>query len=294
MHPLARYLVFAAFAFSFTSFAWGQAWPVKPMRFVVNFPPGSAPDVVSRIGSQPLGEALGQSIVVENRVGAAGNIGVEAVAKSVPDGYTLLISPGGPIVINPHLYKLSVDVAKDLNPIAPMVHNVIFLVVRSKLPVHNVADLIAYVRANPGKVNFGSPGAGSTLHISAEMMLRAARIQATHIPYKGVAQVLTDLIGGQIDFAFDAGAAVPLIKAGKLRLLAVTSSKRSPIFGESPTMAEAGLDVNTSTMTGVYAPSGTPQGIITRLNREIGRIMQTPEARAALAAIATAAAPASP
>jgi tripartite-type tricarboxylate transporter receptor subunit TctC len=298
MHPLVRCLIAAAFALvlgsAFAPPAWAQAWPFKPIRMIVNFPPGSGPDVITRIYSGRLGEALGQTVVVENRAGAAGNIGLEAVARSAPDGYTLLNSPGGPIIINPHLYKLGVDVAKDLEPVAPTARTSMFLVVRPGFPVNNVAELIAYVRANPGKINYGSPGGGSMPHISAEMLSRAAKIQLTHVPYKGSAQVLTDLLGDQLNFTFDPGVAVPHIKAGKLRLLAVTSGARSPIFPDAPTMAEAGLDVNTSTLSGVYAPAGTPREIIARLNREISRIMQTAEAHAALAAIATEGFTASP
>ena len=292
MHPLVRCLIAAAFALAPPASA--QAWPVKPIRLIVNFPPGGGPDVIARSYAPQLGEALGQTVVVENRAGAAGNIGLEVVAKSAPDGYTLLNSPGGPIIVNPSLYKLSVDVARDLEPVAPTARTSMFLVVRPSLPVHSVAELIAHARANPGKINFGSPGSGSMPHISAEMMLRAAKIQATHVPYKGSAQVLTDLLGDQINFTFDPGVAVPHIKAGKLRLLAVTSGARSPIFPDAPTMAEAGMDVNTSTLSGVYAPAGTPREIVNRLNREISRIMQTTEALAGLAAIATEAVTASP
>ena len=294
MPLLARCLITAAFVFAFAPLAWGQAWPVKPIRLIVNFPPGSGPDVITRIYSGRLGEALGQAVVVENRAGAAGNIGLEAVAKSAPDGYTLLNSPGGPIIINPHLYKLGIDVARDLEPVAPTARTSMFLVVRPSLPASSVAELIAYIRANPGKINYGSPGSGSMPHISAEMFSRAAKIQFTHVPYKGSAQVLTDLLGDQLNFTFDPGVAVPHIKAGKLRLLAVTSGARSPIFPNTPTMAEAGMDVNTSTLSGVYAPAGTPREIIARLNREISRIMQTAEAHAALAVIATEGVTASP
>ncbi len=294
MHLLARCLLAAACALAIVPLARAQAWPVKPIRLIVNFPPGSGPDVIARIYAPRLGDALGQPVIVENRAGAAGNIGLEAVAKSAPDGYTLLSAPGGPIIINPHLYKLGVDVAKELEPVVPIARTSMLLVVRPGLPVHSLADLISHIGANPGKVSYGSPGGGSMPHISAEMMMRAAKIHATHVPYKGSAQVLTDLLGGQIDFTFDPGVAVPQIRAGKLRLLAVTSAARSPIFPDTPTMAEAGMDVNTSTLSGVYAPAGTPREIITRLNREIGRIMQTAEARAGLAAIATEMVTASP
>ena len=212
--------------------------------------------------------------MIENRGGAGGNIGLEVVAKSAPDGYTLLASSGSPIVVGPHLYKLGVDVARDLVPIAPLARILTLLVVRPGLPVRSVAELIAYARANPGKLNYGSVGSGSTLHIHAESMLRATKLQATHVPYKGAAQMVTALLSDQVDFAFDSGLTIQHIKADKLRLLAVAGATRSPIFPDTPTMAESGTEVNDA-LFGVYAPTGTPREIVTRLNREIGRIMQT-------------------
>jgi tripartite-type tricarboxylate transporter receptor subunit TctC len=280
---LARCLIAAAFAITFTPLGWAQAWPVKPLRLVVNFPPGGTTDLMARALAPRLGEALGQSIVIENRGGAGGNIGLEIVAKSAPDGYTLLISSGSPITVGPHLYKLGVDVARDLAPVAPTARTPILVVVRPGLPVSNVAELVAYARANPGKLNFGSAGSGTTLHIHAERLLRAEKIQATHVPYKGVAQMIVALLSDQVDFAFDSGLTIQHIKSGKLRLLAVLSVVRSPMFPDTPTLAESGTDVDPEPLFGVYAPGGTPREIVTRLNGEIGRIMQTAEVRAALA-----------
>jgi tripartite-type tricarboxylate transporter receptor subunit TctC len=281
MHMLARYLIAAAFAFAFAPLAWAQAWPVKPIRLVVNYPAGGTSDLMARAFAPQLAETLGQPVVIENRGGAAGNIGLEVVAKAAPDGYTLLATSGSPIVVGPHLYKLGVDVARDLVPITPLARILTVLVVRPGLPVRSVADLIAYARANPGKLNYGSVGSGSTLHIHAEKMLRAAKLQATHVPYKGAAQLVTALLSDQVDFAFDSGLTIQHIKAGKLRLLAVASATRSPIFPDTPTMAESGLEVNDA-LFGVYAPTGTPREIVARLNREVGRIMRTPEVRASL------------
>ena len=223
---------------------------------------------------------------MENRVGAAGNIGMEAVAKAAPDGYTLLHSSDGPILINPHLFKLNIDVAKDLDPIGPTGRTAIFFVVRPGLPVKTLADFVTYARANPGKLNYGSAGTGTVQHVAAEMLKRAAKIEVVHVPYKGSQQVLVDLIGGQIDFTFDLGGAIPHIKTDKVRLLAVPSAARSPLFPDTPTMAEAGTNVELTWLSGVYAPAGTPREIVTRLNREIGRIMQTPDARKMLASMA--------
>jgi tripartite-type tricarboxylate transporter receptor subunit TctC len=276
MHMLARYLIAAAFAFAFAPLAWAQAWPVKPIRLVVNYPAGGTSDLMARAFAPQLAETLGQPVVIENRGGAAGNIGLEVVAKAAPDGYTLLATSGSPIVVGPHLYKLGVDVARDLVPITPLARILTVLVVRPGLPVRSVADLIAYARANPGKLNYGSVGSGSTLHIHAEKMLRAAKLQATHVPYKGAAQLVTALLSDQVDFAFDSGLTIQHIKAGKLRLLAVASATRSPIFPDTPTMAESGLEVNDA-LFGVYAPTGTPREIVARLNREIVAILAMPD-----------------
>jgi tripartite-type tricarboxylate transporter receptor subunit TctC len=294
MNPLVRCLVAVALVFLFAPLAGAQAWPAKPIRLIVSFPPGSGPDAIARIYAPRLGEALGQAVVIENRAGAAGNIGLDLVAKSAADGYTLLNAPGSLIVINPHVYKLGVDVAKDLDPVAPTVRNLQFVLVRPGLPAHSLSELIAYGRSNPGKLNFGSPGSGSALHIGAVMLLRAAKIQATHVPYKGSPQVLADLIGERIDFMFDPGVAVPQIKAGKVRLLAVANLTRSQIFPDIPTTAEAGMDVNMGIVSGVFAPAGIPRDIAAHLNRELGRVLQIAELRAALAAIACDVVTASP
>lgn len=284
MRLLARGLIVAAAVFAASGHA--QTWPVKPVRLVVNVPPGSSVDVVARIYVAHLSDALGQPVVIEYRAGAGGSIGIETVAKSAPDGYTLLNSAGSMMILVPHLYKLSFDIGKDLDAVVPTARPAVFLIVRSGLPIRSVADLIAYARANPEKLNFGSPGVGTGLHIASEMLLSSAKVRATHVSYKGAAQVLADLLGGQIDYTFDPGPAIPHIKSGRVRLLAVANAGRSSIFPEAPTMAEAGLDVDVGFQHGVFAPAGTPREIVMRLNREIGRIMMTTEARVALMAIA--------
>jgi tripartite-type tricarboxylate transporter receptor subunit TctC len=294
MHPLVRCLIAAAAAFAFASLAWAQAWPVKPIRLVVGFPPGGATDLVARAFAPRLGEALGQSIVIDNRPGAGGNIGLEMVAKSAPDGYTLLKAAAGAIVIGPHLYKLSVDVARDLVPVAPTMLTTLLLVVRPGLPARSVAELITYARANPGKLSYGSSGIGSGLHIAGEMLVRQAKIQATHVPYKGAVMAINDMLGERLDFMFDTAPVVPYIKADRLRLLAVARTTRSPMFPDTPTLVEVGMDVTVEFVQGVFAPGGTPRAIVSRLNREMDRIMQSAELRTMLAGIGAEPVTASP
>jgi tripartite-type tricarboxylate transporter receptor subunit TctC len=272
-----------------------SVWPAKPIRMIVNFAAGGSTDIIARSMSTKLSETLGQQVVVDNRVGVGGNIGLEAVARAPADGYTLLHSSDGTILINPFLYKMAVDVARDLDPVAPTAKAAIFFVVRPGLPAKNLAEFVSYARANPGKLNYGSAGNGTLQHVAAEMMMRAANIQVTHVPYKGSQQALVDLLGGQIDFTFDLGGAIPHIRSDKVRLLAVPGPVRSPIFPDTPTMAEAGTNVDITWMSGVYAPAGTPRDIVSRLNREIGRIMHTSDTRAMLTSMAAeAVAPMSP
>ena len=278
-------VLFAALAAAAS--AQAQQWPSKPIRVVVNFPPGGAADQIARSVAPPVGEALGQPLVVENRPGAGGNIGAEAVAKSPPDGYTLLMSSGGTFSINPHLYtKLSFDPLKDLEPVAAAARILVFLVVKPDLPAKSVAELIALARANPGKLSYGSPGSGSSPHIAMAMFARTAGIQVTHVPYKGGAPALTDLLGGQLDFMFDPGIGLGQVRAGKLRLLAVGSPKRSALFPDVPTVAETGMvGFDADSWFGFYAPAGLAGDIATRLNRELNRALQTQPVRDRIVAI---------
>ncbi len=276
--PAAAVLFAAAFAFAPLHPAQAQAWPTKPVRIIVNTSSGTGVDLLTRAFAPRLAATFGQPFVVENRVGAAGNIGLEAVTRSAPDGYTLLHAPGGPLVIGVHLYKLSFDVVNDLVPIVPTWHTPLSLVIRPGLPLRSVAELIAYARANPGKLNYGSSGSGSAVHLAAVMMAHAAKVQITHVPYKGVPQALLALLSGEIDFYFDPGPANQYIKSGKVLLLAVAAAAaRSPFFPDTPTMAEAGTAVDMDIATGMFARAGTPREIVTQLNREVARILKTAE-----------------
>jgi tripartite-type tricarboxylate transporter receptor subunit TctC len=272
--------------------AQSQAWPTKSIRMVVNFAAGGSTDVIARSMAQKLAAALGQPVVVDNRVGAAGNIGLDVVARAAPDGYTLLHSSDGPILINPHIFKMETDVAKDLLPIAPTAGAALFVIARPGIPSRTMAEFLAYARANPGKLNYGSAGSGTLQHVAIEMMMDAAGFRAVHVPYKGSQAVLVDLLGGQVDFTVDLGAAIPHLKSGKLRLLAVPSKTRSALFPDAPTLIESGVNVDLVWISGVYAPAGTPQPVVARLNKEIARIMQSPDAKAQLDAMAAEVVPA--
>lgn len=299
MTTISRRKLIAAAALplaSGSSAAFAQAYPSKPVRVIVSFPPGGAADQIARAVSQPLQDALGQPVVVENRAGANGNIAGEAVARSPADGYTLLMSSGGTVSINPHLYpKMPFDPAKDLVPVAAAARVLVFLEVHPKVPVNNAREFIAYLKANPGRLSFGSPGNGSSPHLAAEMMKASANVFATHIPYRGAAPAMQDLLGGQIDFMFDPGIGLQHAKAGRLKLLAVGSPKRSPQFPDLPTMEEAGLKgFDADSWFGFYAPAGTPPAVVTRLNTEINRILRSPAFQERMAAIGGVPAPMSP
>lgn len=254
-----------------------SGFPSRPLRVIANFPPGGAADLIARAVSAPLSEALGQPVVVENRAGANGNLGGEAVARSAPDGYTLLLSSGGMVSVNPHIYpKMSFDPARELLPVASAARVLVFLVARAGLPVADVAEFLAYTKARPGKLSFGSAGNGSSPHLAAEMMKSQAGLFAVHVPYRGAAPALQDLLAGQIDFYFDPGIGLSQVRAGKLKLLAVGSLRRSPMFPDTPTLDEAGLKgFDADTVFGFYAPAATPPEVVTRLNTEINRALAT-------------------
>jgi tripartite-type tricarboxylate transporter receptor subunit TctC len=262
--------------------AQAQDWPKQPIKIVANFAPGGAADQLARVISAPLQETLGQPVIVENRGGAGGNLGGDFVAKSPSDGYTFLMSSGGMVSINPHIYaKMPFDPAKDLVPVASVARVPFYLVVRADSPVKDFKGLVADLKANPGRRSFGSPGNGSSPHLAAEMMTGQTGTTAIHVPYRGAAPALTDLLGGQIDFLFDPGISIQHVKTGKLRMLAVASLKRAPQMPEVPTLDELGLKgFDADAVFGLYAPAGTRPAVIQRINAEVNRALALPAVRA--------------
>jgi len=278
-------IVLALAASLFSSVAQAQAWPAKqPIKFIVVYPPGGASDVTARLIATKLTETLGQSVVVENKPGANGIIATEFVAKSAPDGYTMLMANLGPNALNPVVYKkLPYDAIKDfqgvtLTSIVPQV-----VLVSPGLPVNSIPELIAYTKSNPGKVYFGSAGQGASNHFSGELLNSLGGIKMQHIPYKGDAPSLVDLLSGQIQVALPTTVAgLPHVKNGKLRAIAVTGSKRLAAMPELPTVAETLPGYEAVSWGGVMVPAGTPKDIVMRLNTEINRILKMPDVAAKL------------
>ncbi len=282
-----RRTLLAAFAASLAAAlapaAVGQpAFPTKPIRIVVPFPPGGTTDILARAAAQKMTEAWKEQAVVDNRPGAGGNIGAELVARSPADGYTLLMGTVGTHAINASLYaKMPYDHVKDFAPVILVAAVPNVLVVHPSLPVHSVAELIAYAKANPGKLNFASSGSGTSIHLAGELFKVMAGVQMTHVPYKGSAPAIADLVGGQVQLMFDnLPSALAQIKAGKLRALAVTSAQRAAALPDAPTIAESGLPgYEASSWFGLLAPAGTPADVVAKINGEIARWLASPEAK---------------
>ncbi len=276
----------AAFAVSllalFSAAPSAQDYPAKPVRLIVPYIAGGNADIWARTLGQKLTEALKQTFVIENRPGANGGIGAEFVARSAPDGYTLLATASGPIVVNPVLYaKVPYDPVKDFAPVAQCVVFQYVLVTLAAAPYKNIGDLVSAARANPGALAYGSTGIGGGNHLAGELFALAVGAKLTHVPYKGSAAALADLLGGQLAFMFDTVlTSVPHIRSGKLRAYAVSSAKRASALPEMPTMQEAGMkDFDISQWLGVLAPAGTPRAIVERLNAEIVKAMHAPDVR---------------
>ena len=280
----SRFLAFTVVlsAVGYTQNAAAQSYPTRPIRFVAAYPPGGPVDILARLLGQKMSENWKQSVVIENRVGGNGIIGTDFVAKSAPDGYTILMGNSQPLAINVSLYsKLPFDPLRDFAPVILTAVAPLVLVAHPSLPVKTTRELVALVKSRPGQFNYSSAGAGSPQHLTAEMFKSMTKLDIAHIPYKGSGPAIIDLVGGQIPFAFESIISVnPQIKGGKLRALAVTSSTRSPILPDVPTVAESGVpNFEATSWYGVVAPSAVPGNIIRILNAELMKILQLPDIR---------------
>ena len=290
-HALRRFAImtFAIVAFALlvsTAPVAAQQYPDRIIRIVNPFPPGGSVDITARLLAQKLGDNLGHQVIVENRAGAGGNTGADAVAKSDPDGYTLLFTAPGPLVVNQTLYTkgLPFDPTKDFAPIAVFAFTPIVLMVNPELPAKNVQELIAYARSNPGKVNFGSAGMGSTPHLSGELFKSMTKTELIHIPYRGTAPAMNDLIGGHIQMFFDLlPGSLPQIGTGKVRALANAGAKRPAALPDLATVAEQGLPgFDASSWVALVAPAKTPAPVLAKLRAEVGKAINSPDIAARL------------
>ena len=265
-----------------------QAWPAKPIRLIAPYPPGGGVDTVARLLAERLGARLGQSVTVDNKPGAGATIGADALAKSAADGYTLMLGSITDYAIAPHIHKnLPFDMRRDFLPVVEIGYGTVVLVVNADLPATNVKELIALVKSKPGELSYASSGIGGLQHLNGEMFKQMAGIDLVHVPYKGTAQFLPDLLSGRVPMSIDSlPAHLPHIKAGKIRALAVASRARAPALPEVPTMSEAGVTgYESATNYTLFAPAGTPREVIERLNREGNAVLQMAEVRDKLASL---------
>ena len=281
MFRIAISMILSAAAGLFAGGAFAQSYPTKLIRVIVPAAPGDSCDVLSRLIGQKVGERLGQQLAVDNRVGAGGQLGLQLIAQSKPDGYTIGCGQGGNMVIVPIAYKkVAYDTLKDFVPIQIPVTNFLGLVVHPTVPFRNVKDLVAYGKANPGKLVFGSNGEGAFVHFSVELLRTLGGFTYLHVPYKGVAPVLTDIISGRIDSTITSFVSVkPFIDSGRLKLLAIGRATRSPKYPDYPTIAETLPGYENSGWFGFIAPAGTPRDIVVLLNKEMNRAMTQPDLR---------------
>ncbi len=266
-----------ALACASPALAQGSGWPTKPIRLVVTFPPGGAPDILARLFADKA--QLGQPVVVDNKAGAGGNIGAESVAKAPADGYSVVMGTVGTHSINGSLYaRMPYDMVKDFTPIAHVASAPNLLVVTNSLPVKNVAELVTYLKANPNKLSFGSPGIGSSVHVSGELFKSLTGTTMQHVPYKGRQFAIPDLVGGQIQLMFDnMPSALPMAKEGKIRALAQTTATRSQAAPDVPTVGETVPGFEATTWFAMFAPAGTPREVVTKLNAELQRVFKLPD-----------------
>ena len=254
-----------------------QPWPTKPVRLIVPYAPGGGTDTIARPWADKLSQAFGQQFVIDNKGGAGGSIGTEAAAKAAPDGYTFLLAPNGPLLVLPHLRKMPYDPFKDFVPVGRTGDLVAGFVLHPSIPATNIKELVDYAKANPGKLNFGSAGLGTGTHLRIEMLKLRAGVNIVHVPYRGSAEALNDLLGGHVQMMNEI-VSLPHAKAGKLRLLAISYPSRHPDFPDVPTLAEQGYpNSDVPIWYAIWAPQGTPQAIVDRLNAEMVTITRSPE-----------------
>lgn len=260
--------------------AQGPAWPSKPIKMIVTFAAGGGADFVARNIASKMSEHLGQTVVIENRAGGGGLIGNDLVAKAAPDGYTLLMGAAGPLTVAPHLFdKVPYDAQKDLVPVSLVAASPFTLVINTEVPVNNLSQLIELIKKSPGKITYGSSGTGGAPHLAGELFTNMAQLNAVHVPYKGLAPAINDLLGNHVNMLFaDTGLVVQQISVGKLKAIAITSAQRSPLLPEVPTMSEAGLPgYLAGSWYGILAPAGTPSNIITRINEVVNLSLKDDE-----------------
>ncbi len=280
---------------SWPTHAQNTAYPERPVKFIVPITPGGSNDVVARVIAQKLTEQWGQAVTVDNRPGAGMNLGADLVAKSPPDGYTWLLGANNIFVTNPHVGKTPFDVFKDFTPISQVALVPFVLVVHPSVPAKNVAELVAYAKANPDKLNYGSSGNGSPQQLASEMLNHAAGIQMQHVPYKGAVPAITDLLGGRIQVFIGAvNSLLPHIKEGKLRLIAGAGGKRFAAFPDVPAIAETVPGVALDVWLGVFMPAGVPKDMVAKVNTDIARVLQLPDVKANLSGQGIEPAPSSP
>lgn len=277
----------AAFAASVLSFsAFAQGWPAGNVTVVVPWPPGGPSDIAARPLGKGLNENLGKPFVIDNRAGGGGNIGTAAVVRSKPDGHTLLVTSSAPIVINPSLYKnMTFDPLKDLAPVTNLLRVPLVLVAHPSVPAKNLKELMAYIQSKGGNFSFGSSGNGTPQHLTGELFSSMTKLQMNHVPYKGSAPAISDLLGGHIPMMFDSTIAImPHIKSGKVKPIAITSGQRSPLLPDVPTFAEAGVSgLESYAWYGLFAPANTPKDVVAKINAEAQKVMKGAEFQKVLA-----------